>query len=543
MWVNSIAITNFRSIEELSLTPTRGINTLVGENNVGKSAIFVAISKALALIRGETGVFGENDLRHGSLGNGLVVKCTVQLDQHEQAQLVTALLPQPLTPGDTAKIQQRFGAALGNPEMTFEWREGFIGSYVKLGSVVVQQDFLSRHAPRSRQRERTGGDLPRLVERLLSPDDSLEIIMESVDRWKIGDGFRRVGKMLSQQFRTFAEFRSRPVLGRSQATESFEGTETASVLLNLKNHTAPIQRRRYATICREFSSFFPFLNIDAVEVTPGSGNADVQFMEVGHTFPIPLSNVGAGLAEMLTLLTNLVGRDGYVFVVEEPELHLHPNAKRRLHQLIRASATRNQIFVITHDPYFVDPDHLDSLTRFWITDAGTQKAPIGNELSQTELGKLKTALKDMAKREMVFARALLLVEDESQQKLLLGFASTLQYDLDSNGVCVVSVDGEDAFPPFIKLVEQFRIPHICLRDKDWGSPKSRPPDHFRALGCELEEFLDNAGLGPLMENAKTKVGKSKPRVAQYVGENASVDQIPLLFRELLADAVKLVENR
>jgi len=481
-------------------------------------------------------------LRHGQPEKGLIVKCALMLEQHEKAQLVRELLQQRrLTSDDVTTIQQKLAFALQSPEIACEWRDDSKRSYIRLARMFVHHDVFSRHERLGTRGSR--GNLKDFIERLLLPTDPIEAIMNDIDFWETPGGLSHVGAMFEQQFRTFAEFRSRPVPGKSQAIESFQGTETASVLLNLKNHPNPVQRKKYATICTEFSSFFPLLSIDAVEVTPSSGIADVQFLESGRTYPIPLGNVGAGLAEILTLITNLVGCNGYVFVVEEPESHLHPQAKRRLMQLIRASAMKNQVFVITHDPYFVDPDHMSSLTRFWITQAGTQQASIGKLLPPKELGKLKTAAKDVAKREMVFARALLLVEDESQQKIILGFAHTLASGLDAKGVSVVDVGGQDGFGAYIKFAETFKIPFLCLRDQDWGPPKAKPRKRFRALGCELEEFLENAGLGSLMEEAKTKVGTSKPRVAEYVGGSASVDQIPAFFRELLADAVKLAVGR
>jgi len=56
---------------------------------------------------------------------------------------------------------------------------------------------------------------------------------------------------------------------------------------------------------------------------------------MGENYPVPIENVGAGISELLTLLTNLVTLRGHIFVIEEPELHLHPHAKRKLANFIK----------------------------------------------------------------------------------------------------------------------------------------------------------------------------------------------------------------
>jgi len=108
---------------------------------------------------------------------------------------------------------------------------------------------------------------------------------------------------------------------------------------------------------------------------------------------------------------------------------------------------------------------------------------------------------------------------------------------------VISFDGGDGYKSYIILLKALNIPFIGLRDLRWGPPKSQHPEVYRALGCELEEFLEKAGLSPLMEKAKHEVGTSKPRVAKYVGEHITPEQIPQFFHELICDLVKLCTIR
>lgn len=542
MRITSLDIDNFRCFQQFTLAPKSGLNILVGENSVGKSSMFLAISKLLQSTQQDSSqVFTEGDLRYGKLGRrGLTVRCQLELNVEEQERLFSSLLPRPLPLEESEEVYNQLAPILQVAEVTNRWQENRRDTYVKLGPMFILSQWVSNSV-------RSGGsvsDLLSLIHDLRSRTDTLENLLGKKEVWASEGVLRRVGETFLSHFKVFAEFRVRPsTSARSAALESLQGGETASVLLNLKNHSERRQRQRYLRICSEFSNFFPPLKIEAVEREPGSGIADVQFIEDGVDWPIPFDNVGAGVTELLTFLTNLVAREGYIFVMEEPELHLHPQAKRRLNELIRESASNNQIFVITHDQYFVDPDDLNTLIRLSIRDRIARTAFLPDNLSPKVIGQLNTALKEPTKREMLFARAVLLVEDESHQNFLLGCADKLKYNLNSSGLSIISFDGEDGYKPYVALLSALSIPFLCLRDQNWGSAKSRPPNAYRALGCELEQFLVRAGLGPLMEEARHKVGSSKPRVAKYVGEHLAPKQIPKFIHEVIADSVKLCEKQ
>jgi hypothetical protein len=370
--------------------------------------------------------------------------------------------------------------------------------------------------------------------------------MHEAGSWQVDNLKPDILGILKPKFSHFAEFRGRPVrTDRTSLLNSLEGSQTANVLLYLKNHTEKRQRRRYIGVKYAFSAFLPQLRFEAVETEPGSGIADIQFTALGANYSVPIENVGAGIADLLTLLTNLVTLRGYIFVVEEPELHLHPHAKRSLAELIRHSSISNQVFIITHDPLFVNPDFILNLNRFYLRGkkSGTVVASMSRDLSPRDIGQIKTASKDIAKRELYFARAVLFVEDESQLKFIEGCANKLDYGLDSLGLSIIEVGGKDAFEPYIKLAKQLDIPFLCLADLPWGSSPDRPPTIYRSLGYELEQYLEDSGCGLLMQQAKKAIGSSKQRVAKYCGEHIEVANIPPFFPQLLKDAMKLCKKR
>jgi AAA15 family ATPase/GTPase len=544
MWINSVSLNNFRCFKSVQLTAFKDLNIMVGENNVGKSTVFIAISKLIKLIwqdRQPEKIFEQKDIRYNQLTAGpLFIRCVFTLEQKEKNILFDLLTPKSFDQTKKKVLLKRLSSILDYIEASFEWSQTSMHYHIKIGSLFVNGLYIGYRTD--------GKGITRAIDDLFeilvsdSYDGDLEKCLHLADRWLVGDIETNLLSQLKPEFAYFSEFRARPVkIQRSHALNSLEGNETANVLLNLKNHTDKKQRKRYIGVKYAFSEFFPTLKIEAVESEPGSGIADIQFVETGKKYPVTLQNVGAGVIELLTLLTNLVTMRSHIFVIEEPELHLHPHAKRWLGELIRRSAQKNQIFIITHDPLFIDPNYIHQLNRFYIKDKrkGTQITSISDSLTKRDIGQLTTATKDVSKCELFFARAILFVEDESQQKFIVECAKKLGYGLDSMGLSIIEVGGKDGFEPYINLAEKVDIPFLCLADLPWGPSPKRPPKIYYSLGYELEEYFTQCGLDSLMEQAKREVGTSKPRVARYCGENLLMEQIPPIISQIIRDAVKL----
>jgi len=160
-------------------------------------------------------------------------------------------------------------------------------------------------------------------------------------------------------------------------------------------------------------------------------------------------------------------------------------------------------------------------------------------LSGKEALQIARALRSVGDREVVFARAVILVEDESLQQFLRSVAPRLGYDLDAHSVSVVFTGGHGGHRPFHTLLESLGIPHIDLRDKPWGENTKFPPDRFFSLGMEFEEFIDQCGLGSLRSGLIEELGTAKPRIADALGSAIDEDKVPTVFGEVLSAAVSL----
>ena len=70
---------------------------------------------------------------------------------------------------------------------------------------------------------------------------------------------------------------------------------------------------------------------------------------------ILVKDLGSGIEIILTilLLKNIAGASSgkIVYLIDEPELHLHPKAQEKLLELLLEEAKDKQIFISTHSPY------------------------------------------------------------------------------------------------------------------------------------------------------------------------------------------------
>src|SRR3989442_12330480 len=168
---------------------------------------------------------------------------------------------------------------------------------------------------------------------------------------------------------------------------------------------------------------------------------------------------------MIILLTHIVGSEARVFLVDGPELHLHPHSQRLLQKFFEESTANNQLLVITHSPQFVNLQERDSIIL--IREIGGRSHVIRldhdylNEEDKTRLSRIVRS----EDKEFLFSRRVLLVEGETEYGAIPLLAQKLNMSLDEHGVSLVSVGGS-YFGLFLKILRGFEFPYRVMCDRD-----------------------------------------------------------------------------
>lgn len=182
--------------------------------------------------------------------------------------------------------------------------------------------------------------------------------------------------------------------------------------------------------------------------------------------------------------TNLVeegDRQHTFLAIEEPEAHLHPHVQRMIFKtyLKTRDKTENKkdprtILLTTHSPNIVGVTPLKDIIVLRKVGDSTQGFSLAKlRLKDDEIEDLQRYI-DVTRGEMFFAKAVLLVEGDSEKFLLQSLVKSYsnEVDFDSLGISICSIGGTN-FAPYVKLLgpQGLNIPFAILTDFD---PKNSP---------------------------------------------------------------------
>lgn len=192
-------------------------------------------------------------------------------------------------------------------------------------------------------------------------------------------------------------------------------------------------------------------------------------------------------------------KDRFLFLFEEPELYLHPQAQNVLFEALSLIAKTQQVVVTTHSPLFFSP----TITKTFIK---IYKKRIPNQIKPQSVC-LTIDLNDMPTKDQFqiisfetgshafFSRRVILVEGDSELIALPHIAKMLnaQWDLKANSISLVKINGKGSFKRYLDFFSKFNISIFLVSDLDVlleGFDKTEPTDEMKALRADLLADVD-----------------------------------------------------
>lgn len=214
------------------------------------------------------------------------------------------------------------------------------------------------------------------------------------------------------------------------------------------------------------------------------------------------SDMGMGVQASLTIAilraySKLKLKNQTPLFIDEPELYLHPQARRKFYHVIEELAdSGTQIFLTTHSTEFVDLGHFDQIFLVrknaergtYVRRADPQRFidDLQNRLNiKTDANRLmleycnafENTGDSQKAAEGLFASKVLLVEGESESLILPFCFDRMNYDYDGKGISIVRCGGKNELDRFYRLYSEFGIPCFILFDGDFQNADTEDRKH------------------------------------------------------------------
>lgn len=198
-----------------------------------------------------------------------------------------------------------------------------------------------------------------------------------------------------------------------------------------------------------------------------------------HEYNINATELGAGFQNAIVLAILKAFEDrkkqGALFLIEEPEMYLHPQMQRSLYKTIRQIGETNQVIYITHSPHFVTIPEFNEIVIVSKNNNGTHIKKSTLQTSDALKNKFRKEL-DPERNEMFFARKLLIVEGDTEKMAFPEFAKRMGIDFDGVGSTIIEVGGKRNLIDFVELALSFEIPVGLVYDTDSSDFKKEEKD-------------------------------------------------------------------
>ena len=530
MYIKKLIINNYKSIKNETFEFSKGINVLVGKNNAGKSNIVSALNEVLSDKNNTTGyedkIFYTNDI--DKIKHGFMIIAEIE----ELENLDFEYLNNIKKSVDLIKINDFFSEE--NQDCKSEWvikeddelRETYeeelsgkksISSNImywkkkdelinllkntekiwlykyynkdtdtNLLNIIIKEKKITSLAPNNyyrmvyvNQNVKSTLITSLVVPAFRSPETTLKI-----NKWSW------YGKLLQKKWNECCD------------NDDIKNIDDAAQKLKLTVGKVYNDLKEQVNI--QLSHALSLMNI----------NVDINMLEnkkedyyknirlyINDGVETPLENKGSGLQSLIIIelfkLYCKTFNKSSLLILEEPELFLHPHAKRMLSGILKDfleidSVIKNQIIVTTHAQEFVEDVDIENINVIKKGEEGTKKSKINvNQYDLKQLQKLKTEL-IYKNAEMFFADKVILVEGE--EYILIPKIVEHLYGkniLNSRDISIIKVGGKSYFDIYRKVLNDLNIENYIIADYD-------------ILYRELSPLIDEEDNNKLNE-IKTKI--------------------------------------
>jgi putative ATP-dependent endonuclease of the OLD family len=227
-----------------------------------------------------------------------------------------------------------------------------------------------------------------------------------------------------------------------------------------------------------------------------------------------------GLFNFYTSEVNITG--SALLGIEEPELYLHPHARRVISERLDdfLDSNRNQVIITTHSIEFL------RMAGTEVTVVLVKKSPDGHTSAQSVgLKQFKSLLRDNNQNELFFADKVVVCEGFDEYVIKAASHELFRRKLDAENVSVVAVSGKDNIAALVRLILKLELQCYVVSDFDFllrdGSEDRKrygAKAHDSVVSLPLEYFCQPCIFGNRGKDVIAELQKLRAKIKSEAEE-------------------------
>jgi predicted ATP-dependent endonuclease of OLD family len=357
MRIKKISIKNFRGIDKLENLEISNLNTFVGKNDAGKSAILRALACFFDVKK-----FDTKDVFKGKQGDDIT---SIEISFEPSVEIDDLAL-------DSKKlvtIKKEFSVVNGKAKSTeYYLSNDFIEEKYQDLWNKKEQDLNQIISDLGEEPNKSGRGKKNIIrieqiKTILTGNDKADIYHE------LGDFLKNIEKTYEITLPEYSLFDAEQDLNIEATNFQSQFKPIISAYFETtKDKTAEIEKGLKRDLATEFEEIRKYMtkNVSGLKkLNPTTDfdwskslkKFDLNLEFEGQNFDVPISHKGTGFKRLLMVayfeyLANKKSIKNQIFAIEEPETYLHPSAQQDLLNSIVRISEDSQFFLTTHSPVF-----------------------------------------------------------------------------------------------------------------------------------------------------------------------------------------------
>lgn len=233
----------------------------------------------------------------------------------------------------------------------------------------------------------------------------------------------------------------------------------------------------------DFKAFSPLNYFKTINILANDSSVDEEFnIDIEELWEWNKSLILFSL--LRSYAKNMKQEATGILAIEEPEIYLHPQARRHLYSIFQEIVRESNIQIIytTHSPDFISTEEFDSLwlvskhpeewtqlkivTKKELVDFSVNTWVPINKTNIENIKSFYSSTSNFRLNEWFFAKKLFLVEWETEEFCLPLLFSIFWIDCNSKWISIIWVNWKNQIPKYWRLFKSFWIDCYVIFDND-----------------------------------------------------------------------------